>query len=166
VRTPLSVPPLLSTHTSLLSPRQLIHSLYSHIGTLGVAHSFTMAAALSTPSLYPVVRKIDEEEYGTCCCNDGTAMSRFSLKAHPQALPNQSIHQRPQSDQSNTGSKSAKRSLFQAKQRRSAVPVQPARSEGAFIDANDNQTISTEAEDEKFEESFVLTRQVSAACSL
>lgn len=93
-------------------------------------------------------------------------MSRFSLKAHPQALPNQSIHQRPQSDQSNTGSKSAKRSLFQAKQRRSAVPVQPARSEGAFIDANDNQTISTEAEDEKFEESFVLTRQVSAACSL
>jgi hypothetical protein len=75
------------------------------------------------------------------------------------------MHQRSQSDQSNNSSKSAKRSsVFQAKRRRSAV--QRARSEGALIDTSDTQTISTEAEDKKFEESFVLTRQVSDACTL
>jgi hypothetical protein len=123
-----------------------------------------MAAALSTSSLYPVVREIDEEaEYGTCCCIDGAVMGRFSLQALPPVLPTPSMHQRSQSDQTNNSSKSAKRSsLFQAKRRRSAV--QRARSEGALIDASDTQTISTEAEEKKFEESYVLTRQVSDAC--
>jgi hypothetical protein len=123
-----------------------------------------MAAYISASSLYPVVREIDEEEYGTCCCIDGAVMSGFSLHALPLALPNQSRHQRSKSDHSNNSSKSAKRSLFQAKRRRSAV--QRARSEGAMIDTSDTQTISTEAEEKKFEESFVLTRQVSAACGL
>jgi hypothetical protein len=125
-----------------------------------------MADAISTSSLYPVVCEIDEEEYGTCCCIDGTVMSRFSLQALPLTLPlpNQSMHQRSQSDPSNNNSTSVKRSLFQAKRRRSAV--QRARSEGALIDASDTQTISTEAEEKRFEESFVLTRQVSVACSL
>jgi hypothetical protein len=164
VRTPPSVPPLLSTPHSLSSPKQLLHSLSSHI--LKIACSVTMADAISTSSLYPVVCEIDEEEYGTCCCIDGTAMSRFSLQAFPLTppLPNQSMHQRSQSDPSHNNSKSAKRSLFQAKRRRSAV--QRARSEGALIDTSDSQTISTEAEEKKFEESFVLTRQVSVACSL
>ncbi len=156
-------PLLLSTPLSLLSPRKLLHSLRSH--TLKFVCYFTMAATISTSSPYPVVRVIDEEEYGTCCCIDGTVMSGFSLQALPPVLPNQSMHQRSQSDQSNNSSKSAKRSsLFQAKRRRSAV--QRARSEGALIDTSDTQTISTEAEDKKFVESFVLTRQVSDACTL
>jgi hypothetical protein len=115
-------------------------------------------------SLYPVVREIDEEEYGKSYCIDGTVMYICSLQSLPIALPNQSMHQCSQSDQSNTCSKSARRSLFQAKRRRSAV--QPTRNEGAFTDGNDTQTISTEVGKKKFAESFVLTRQVSAACSL
>jgi hypothetical protein len=122
-----------------------------------------MASAVSTASLYPVVHEINEEEYGTCCCIDGTVMSRFSLQAFPLPVSNET-HQRTQSDLSNNSSKSAKR----AKRRRSAL--QRARSEGALIDASDTQTISTElsteADDKKFAEAFVLTRQVSATCSL
>ncbi len=163
MHTPFSVPQLISTPHSLSSPRQLLHSLRSH--TLEAACSDSMAAAISTSSLYPVVREIDEEEYGTCCCIDGVVMGRFSLQALPLDLPNRSRHHRSKSDQSNnsSSSRSAKRSLSQAKRRRSAV--QRARSEGALIDTSDTQTTSTEAEEKRFEESFVLTRQVSA-CGL
>jgi hypothetical protein len=121
-------------------------------------------AVYSTSLLYPVVHEIDEDEYETCCCVDGTVMSRLSLQGFPMPLSNVNpALERSESDQSNASSKSKpdKRSLFQAKRRRSAV--QRARSEGALIDVSDTQTISTEAEDKKFEEAFVLTRQVSAA---
>jgi hypothetical protein len=123
-----------------------------------------MAAATSIPSLYPVVREIDEDEYGKCCRIDGTVINIYSLQSLALALPNQSMQHCSQSDQSNTCSESDKHSLFQAKRHRSAA--QPTRSEGAFTDSNDIQTASTETKNKKFEEAYVLTRQVSAACSL
>lgn len=105
-------------------------------------------------ALYPVVEDLTDLEYSCCPCDDNTAMlGRFPLRdiAFPLAQP-LDMHNNNQSPEESKGhrrSSSAASSLFKRRNSR----------ESSF---DDEITVYTENEETigKFDESFVLTRQV------
>jgi hypothetical protein len=123
---------------------------------------------VSTQNLYPVVQDLTDVEYGYGCCCCGSMLGSFSLEdlavpvTTPRALPppplkppkaRRNLHRRSHSLFSLTSSKS---DLYHRQSISSPSMVSEDSSSTFCMESEERVTDST-----KFEESFVLTRQVS-----
>jgi hypothetical protein len=136
-----------------------------------IHHTTTRKMEVSTQNLYPVVQDLTDAEYGYgyCCC--GSMLGSFSLEdlavpvITPRALPPPPPPSlKPPKAPNNSHRRG--HSLFSLTSSKSDLSHRRSNSSPSMISEDSSSTFCTESEERvtdstKFEESFVLTRQVS-----
>lgn len=150
---------------------------HSYVSSVLQDNKTTMDHTTETQDLYPIVQDLTDAEYGNCCCCDAT-LGSFSLEdlATPITSPRSLTPTPPTTPKSlPLEPKKAHRrghSLFGLNMTSPRGPSMHHRSHSSpgippeSCPSEDTNTISTEAEERvtegsKFDDTYVLTRQVS-----